>query len=120
MKKNFFLILLFLSLTKVNAQIADVQQKGSWLYVYNENNKELSHLSLSHSDQYIGMGSSFYIVQKGSWLYVYDSNSKEISHMSLSSSDKVKSVGGNNFNLQKGSWIYTYDKNCKEVSHRSS
>ena len=119
MEKLLFLVLLCFSLNKAKAQIADVQQKGSWLYIYSENNKELSHMSISNSDQYLGMGSAFFIVQKGSWLYVYDYNSREISHMSLSTNDKLKSVGGNNFNIQKGSWIYTYDKNCKEVSHRS-
>ena len=119
MKKFLLMATMLLSFGAINAQISDVQQKGNWLHVYGENNKELSHISINSSDEYLGMGSSFFVVKKGNWIHTYDYNSKEISHMSINRSDKFKSAGGSSFNIQKGNWIHTYDKNCKELSHRS-
>ena len=111
-------LLLFLN-QELKAQISDVQQKGSYLYVYGENNKQLSYLSINNSDEFLGMGPSFYVVKKGSYIYTYDYNSRQISYLSINSSDKFKSAGGNTFNIQKGSYVYTYDKNCKQISYRS-
>jgi hypothetical protein len=118
MKKFLLMATMLLSFGAVKAQISDVQQKGSYLYVYGENNKELSSMYFSSSDEYLGMGSSFFVVRKGSYIYTYDYYSKEIASMYFSSSDKFKSAGGNSFNIKKGSYIYTYDKNCKELSSR--
>ena len=119
MKKLLLMATILLSFGSVKAQISDVQQKGSFLYVYGENNKRLSYLSISSSDEYLGMGSSFFVVKKGSFIHTYDYNSKQIAYMSISSSDKFKSAGGNSFNIKKGSFIFTYDKNCKQLSYRS-
>lgn len=119
MKKLFLMATMFFMFGAAKAQIADVQQKGSYLFVYGENNKKLSQMSISNSDEYLGMGSSFYIVKKGSYIFTYDQDSKKISQMSISSSDKFKNAGGNSFNIQKGSSIITYDMNCKKLSQRS-
>ena len=119
MKKLLLMATILLSFGAVKAQISDVQQKGSYLYVYGENNKQLSYVSIGSSDEYLGMGSSFFVVKKGSYIYTYDYNSKQIAYMSIGSSDKFKSAGGNSFNIKKGSYIYTYDKNCKQLSYRS-
>jgi len=119
MKKLLFIATLLLMCGVSKAQIADVQQKGSFLYVYGENNKQLSSMSINSSDEYLGMGGSFFLIKKGSFIYVYDYNSKQISSMSINSSDKFKSAGGSSFNIQKGGFIYTYDKQCKQLSSRS-
>jgi hypothetical protein len=119
MKKFFLIATMLLAFGSINAQISDVQQKGSYLYVYGQNNKKISQLSLSSSDVYLGMGSSFFIVKKGSYLYTYNIDSKKIAQLSLSSSDTFRSASGNSFNIQKGSYIYTYDQNCKKLSQRS-
>jgi hypothetical protein len=119
MKKLLLMATMLLSFGAVKAQISDVQQKGSLLYVYDENNKKLSVLSIGSSDEYLGMGSSFFVVQKGSLIYTYDYNSEKIAVLSIGSSDKFKSAGGNSFNIKKGSLIYTYDKNCIKLSVRS-
>jgi len=118
MKKLFLMATMLLMFGATKAQISDVQQKGSFLYVYGENNKKLSDLRISSSDEYLGMGSSFFVVKKGSFVYTYDEKSKQIADMRISSSDTFKSAGGNSFNIQKGSFIYTYDKNCKQLSSR--
>lgn len=98
--------------------IADVQEKGSWIYVYDEKNKEISHMSASNR-QVLGVASDFFVVIQGSWIYIYDEKCKEISHMS-SSGKEVKGAAGSSFTVKQGSWIYIYDKNCKEQSHRSA
>ena len=64
MKKLLLMATMLLSFGAVKAQISDVQQKGSFLYVYGENNKQLSYLSIGSSDEYLGMGSSFFVVKK--------------------------------------------------------
>jgi len=118
MRKLLLMAMILLSFGALRAQISDVQQKGSYLYVYDNNNKQLSSMFMQNSDEYLGMGSSFFVVKKGSYIYTYDYNSKQIASMFLQNSDKFKSAGGNSFNIKKGSYIYTYDKNCKELSSR--
>lgn len=119
MKKFFLMATMLLAFGIANAQISDVQQKGGRIYTYGDNNKELSWMSIGSSDEYLGMGSSFFVVQKGGRVYTYDANCREIAWMSIGSSDKFKSAGGNSFNIKKGGRIYTYDKNCKELSWRN-
>ena len=82
MKKLLLMATMLLSFGAVKAQISDVQQKGSFLYVYGENNKQLSYLSIGSSDEYLGMGSSFFVVKKGSFIYTYDKNCKQLSYRS--------------------------------------
>jgi hypothetical protein len=120
MKKLLFMATMLLSFGTVKAQISDVRQKGSILYVYDENNKQLSNMRIDNSDEYLGMGSSFFVVKKnGSYIYTYDYNSKQIASMKIGSSDEFKSAGGNSFNIKKNRFfIYTYDKNCKQLSSR--
>lgn len=119
MKRILLAALMLTAFGALQAQIVDVQQKGSWLYIYGENNKKLSSMGLGSSDEFLGMGSSFVVIKRGSWIYTYDANSRKIGSMGLGSADKFKSAVGNSFNIQKGSWIYTYDKNCKKLSSRA-
>jgi hypothetical protein len=118
--KQFILTatLMLLAFGSLKAQISDVQQKGSYLYVYGEDNKQLSSMRINSSDEYLGMASTFFVIKKGSYIYTYDYNSKQIASMRFNSEDVFKSAGGNSFNIQKGSYIYTYDKNCKQLSSR--
>ena len=118
MKKLLLMATMFFMFGAAKAQIADVQQKGSYLYIFGENNKRISELRLNSSDVFLGMGSSFFVVQSGSYVYTYDYNSKRIAELRLSSSDTFKSATGNSFNIQNGSYVYTYDKNCKRLSER--
>jgi len=118
MKKILVIALTIFAFNVAKAQISDVQQKGDYLYVYDEQNKRLSYLQISSSDEYKGMGASFFVVQKGSYLYTYDEESNRIAYLEISSSDKFKSAGGSTFNVQKGNYIYTYDKKCNRISYR--
>ena len=84
-----------------NAQIGDVQQKGSWLYSYDGNN-QIGSFSISSSDIFLGFSSTIVVVQKGSWIYSFVANGKEKGHFSISSTDQFQSVNGNNINIKKG------------------
>ena len=64
MKKLLLMAAMLLSFGAVKAQISDVQHKGNRLYVYCENNKQLSFLDLRGSDELLGMGSSFFCGKK--------------------------------------------------------
>lgn len=118
MKKFFLMATMLLTFGAVNAQIGDVQQKGSWLHSYDGNN-EIGHFSISSSDVFLGFSSTIVVVQKGSWIHSYDAKGNELGHFSINSSDQFRSVIGNNINIVKGSWLHTYDVKGNEISHRS-
>ena len=48
--------------------IGMAQQKGSWVYVYDEKN----HQTCTLSGELYGYTSSTVTIKKGSWLYMYD------------------------------------------------
>jgi hypothetical protein len=118
MKKLFLTGFMFFMFAAVNAQIGDVQQKGSWLYSY-DGSKQIGKFSISSSDSFLGFSSSIVVVQKGSWIYSYDANGRQQGKFSVSSGDQFKSVVGNNINIKKGSWLYTYDTGGRQISKRS-
>lgn len=114
------LLTLFLSLWVVpmQAQILDVQQKGSYLYVIGDQNRQVSSMPIGSNDEFLGTSSTFFVVRKGSHLYTYDERSRQIASMPLGSKDSFRSAAGNYFNVQKGSHIYTYDRHCKQTHTR--
>ena len=112
------MLTMLLSFGAFKAQISDVQQKGGVLYVYGDNNNQLSTRGISSTAEYLGMGSSFFLVENGGVIYSYDSKSNQIGSLGISSETKFKSAGGNSFNLKKGGVIYTYDSKCNQLSTR--
>ena len=116
------LLTLFLSLWVgiTEAQILDVQQKGSFLVVIGDQNRQVSSLPLGNNQEFLGLSSTFFVVRKGSFLYTYDERSRQIASMPMGSSDRFRSAAGNYFNVQKGSFIYTYDRHCKQTHTRSA
>jgi hypothetical protein len=118
MKKLILMATMLLIFGAANAQIGDVQQKGSWLYSYDGNN-EVGYFSINSSDVFLGFSSTIVVVQKGSWIYSYDAKGNEKGYFSINSSDEFRSVNGNNINIKKGSWLYTYDVKGNEISYRS-
>lgn len=124
MKIILFVSTMLLICIKLNAQISDVQVKDRMLYVYGENNKQLSSINLNNfggAGEYLGMGSSFYVVKSGTMIYTYDQNSKQISSLNLGSignGANFKNAAGNSFNIQTSNKIYTYDKDCKRTGER--
>ena len=64
------LLTLFLSLWVgiTEAQILDVQQKGSFLYVIGDQNRLVSSMSLGSNQEFLGMSSTIFVGRKGSYL----------------------------------------------------
>lgn len=101
-----------------NMAISDVQEKGSWIYIYNEDGKKSGTLS-STSGELMGVGNDFAVLLKGNWYYVYDEDGKKIATLPSSSGD-FKNAIGNSFNLVKGSWVYTFDRKGKKINTKSA
>lgn len=97
--------------------ISDVQTKGSFHYIYDENKKKIT-MSASHGD-IVGVGSDFLVLEKGSFVYTFDEAGKKIGTMSKSSME-FKNAIGNSFNYKKGSFIYTFDRKCKKTGTKSA
>ena len=60
--------------------IANVLRVGSNIVVYDESMREISHMHLDDSVQFLGFTASSFSVKSGSNVRVYDANCKEISH----------------------------------------
>ena len=80
MKKLLLMATMLLSFGAVKAQISDVQQKGSYLYVYGENNKQLSYMIIGSSDKFKSAGGNSFNIKKGSYIYTYDKNCEQLSY----------------------------------------
>jgi len=75
--------------------IANVQEEGSWIKVYDESSKRISQMS-SNGITVVG-----------------------IAQMS-SNNVEVSGAAGRTFTTKEGSWIKTYDQYCKRISQRSA
>jgi len=111
-------LVLWLWVVPTQAQILDVQQKGSHLYVIGDQNRQVSSMPIGSNDEFLGTSSTFFVVRKGSHLYTYDERSRQIAFLPLGSKDSFRNAAGNYFNVQKGSHIYTYDRHCKQTHTR--
>lgn len=117
MKTIILIATMLLTFGAVNAQIGDVQQKGTTLYSY-DGNREVGRIHISSSDVFLGFSSTIVVVQKGTTIYSFDANGREKGRLHISSSDQFRSVNGNNITIKKGSTVYTYDVNGREISRR--
>jgi predicted small secreted protein len=99
-----------------NMPISDVSEQGSWIVVYDDNNKEIKRMGSSNKEV-VAVTSDFFVVLTGSWIVTYDEKCKEINRMG-SSNKSVKGASGRTFTVIQGSWIITYDQNCKEKGRR--
>lgn len=122
MKKLLFALTLVVSVTAAcfAEKISDIQQTGSWVYLYNESGKRYKTMSASSVGEILGWSSSFFVSQKGGWIYLHDSDGKRYKTMSASSVGDVIGVAGNTFTSRKGGWIYTYDASGKRINTRSA
>ena len=110
--------IMLLTLGAAKAQISDVQQKGSLIYVFGDNGREISRMNTGNNE-IVGVAGSFFVVINKSLIYVYDEECKEISRMNVGTK-VVRGASGNSFTVKDGSLIYVYDKYCKEISRRNA
>ena len=57
--------------------IANVQEEGSWIKVYDQNSKKISQMS-SHNVTVVGIASDFFVTEEGSWIKTYDENCSNV------------------------------------------
>ena len=120
MKKLLTLLLLGLIPISVSARsISNVEQRGSWYYIYDEAGKKVKTMSASTLGDVKGWCSTFIVSQNGSWIYIYDIDGRRLKTLSASSVGEVIAVSGNTFTTRKGNWIYTYDATGKRIHTRS-
>jgi hypothetical protein len=96
--------------------IANVQEEGGWIKVYDENSKKISQMSGS-GVEILGVGSDFFVTEIGGWIKTFDQNCKKIAQMS-STNIAVISAAGQTFTTKEGNWTKIYDRNCKKISQR--
>jgi len=107
-----------LSTIRKHMPIANVQEEGSWIKVYDESSKRISQMS-SNGITVVGIASDFFVTEENSWIKTYDKDCKRIAQMS-SNNVEVSGAAGRTFTTKEGSWIKTYDQYCKRISQRSA
>jgi hypothetical protein len=107
-----------LSTIRKHMPIANVQEEGSWIKVYDESSRRISQMS-SNGITVVGIASDFFVTEENSWIKTYDKDCKRIAQMS-SNNVEVSGAAGGTFTTKEGSWIKTYDQHCKRISQRSA
>lgn len=124
MKKLILTIIIFLSFGKVNAQIADVKNRGSQLVVYGKNGLELSSTEIEGKVDIVAVFNSYFVVKllkngygMGNYytLTTYDYKIREISFLYLGD-DAVIGKTKNYFTVKRKATVFTYNEDCKEIN----
>ena len=119
-------MIIFLFFGKVNAQIADVKQRGSELVVYGKNGLELSSKKIQGKVNIVAVFNSYYVVKSfnngyalGNYytLETYDYNIRKISFLYLGD-DAVIGKIKNYFTVKRNGSVFTYNEDCKEINGR--
>lgn len=119
MKKYLIIAAFLLAIPSLKAeQISDVENNGSWVYIYDSNGKKYKTLSASTVGTVVGFSSNFFVSENGSWIYLWDADGKKYHTMSKSTVGTVIGVAGNTFTSRNGNWIYTWDKDGKKINTR--
>ena len=118
MKSFLQLVLLALALLAGAHRISSVEQRGSWVYLYDESGKQYKTLSAASVGEVKGYSATFFVSRRGDWIHLYDSEGKNYKTMSVSTVGEVTGVAGETFTSRHGSWIYTWDKNGKRINTR--
>lgn len=101
-----------------NAQIGDVQQKGSFIYSYNENGQSIGNFNIE-SGQFLGYSNSIIVIKRGDFLHSYDAKGNPLGNFLIYSSDKFKGVNGKNINILRGIDLYTFDTKGNKIAQRN-
>lgn len=64
--------------------ISDVQLKGSWYTVFDDDGSKIKDLPVSSVGELCGNGSDFIVFLKGSWYGIYDEDGKRIKDLTVS------------------------------------
>ena len=120
-RKFFIISILLCSVAVAKAQsVSCIEERGSWVYVYDEKGKKISTQSASTVGSVKGWSSTFWVSKKGNWYYLWTPKGKRYKTMSAENMGEVIGVSGNTFTTRRGNWVYTYDQNGKRLSSRYS
>ena len=97
--------------------ISDVQLKGSWYAVFDDDGKKIKELSCSNVGEFCGHGTDIMVFKKGSWFGAYDATGKKLKEFAEPVGD-FRGVSGRTIIFQKGNWIDTYDLSGKKLNSR--
>lgn len=64
--------------------IGTAVQKGSRVYIYDANGREIASVSCGGSDRFMGFTGTAVSIQKGSRIYMYDERGRETGSVSAS------------------------------------
>jgi hypothetical protein len=128
MKKILLTIIIFVSFGKVNAQIADVKQRGSQLVVYGKNGLELSSTEIEGKVDIVAVFNSYFVVKllnngygMGNYytLETYDYKIRKIYYLYLGQqNDAIIGKTKNYFTVKRKGTVFTYNEDCKEINGR--
>ena len=120
MMKFLAMALFGLSVAAGIHRISNIEQSGSWIYLYDESGKKYKTLSASSVGEIVDYSSTFFVSRSGSWIYLWDAEGKKYKTLSASSIGTIIGVTGDTFTSRSGSWIYTWDRNGKKINTRAA
>lgn len=100
------------------AGIVDIEQNGSWYYLFNEKGARYKTMSVSSVGELVGFCNSYFVGKSGPWYYFFDENGMRFLTKSVSELGTIRNVNENGFTSQKENWIYTFDKKGKRTGTR--
>lgn len=86
------LVLAAAALTAAARTISYIENTGSWIYLYDENERRYKTLSPSTLGEIKGYSSEIFVAVNGSWLRVYDAEGKCLATLSASNAGEVIGV----------------------------
>ncbi len=120
MYKILNVLLIAMALLSGAHKISSVENRGSWVYMYDESGHKYKSLSASSVGEVKGFSADFFVSRNGSWVYLYDSEGRKYKSLSASSVGEVIGVAGQTFTSRNGSWVYTWSMEGKKISSRSA
>jgi hypothetical protein len=98
--------------------ISDVQLKGSWYTVFDDNGKKIKDIQANYVGELCGFGSDFIVFVKGSFYSTYNESGNKIKDMQVNYVGNFRNASGSTIVFKNGSFIGTYDKDFKKLSER--
>ncbi len=96
--------------------ISTVRKKGSYIEVYDTNNKRISEMSAENKN-IVGFASSYFVITNNLYIEVYNEQCKRISRMEKEGCIVINTMEVF-FYVHNVFWLETYDKNCRVVDQK--
>lgn len=100
--------------------ISYVEQKGDFIYVYDEGGRRAYTKSVSSAGQVVGWSGSFWITCSRDYYYIWTADGKRHKTLSRHTVGEIVGVSGDTFTSRRYDWIYTYDKDGRRIGTRSA